>query len=99
MQTHAYLEKLRRQVLPVSQHLRQLAEEAARLEADGHHPIGAGIRAGRPCIELAPTPRLAAMASRGEAAYFVRGRDEDGAWRRGTLVGRRVTAFWTERGN
>lgn len=99
MQTHTYLEKLRRQVLPVSHHLRQLAEEAARLEADGHHPIGAAIRAGRPCIELAPSPRLAAMADRGEAAYCARGRDADGTWRRGTLVGRRVMAFWTERGN
>ncbi len=83
---------------PLSEHLSRLEAEVARLEADGHYPIGAGIRAGRPCIELAPSPRLAALAGRGEAAYYMRGRDADGVWRRGTLMGRRVTAFWTERG-
>jgi len=83
----------------LSTHLRTLADEAARLEAEGLHPIGAGIRAGRPCIELAVCSRLARLASMGQAAYYGHGNDDDGPWRRGVLLRRPVTVLWTERGN
>lgn len=106
MQTHAHLNKLRNSVAQASRlpatlpdRLRQLADEADRLESEGLHLIGAGIRAGRPCIELAVHPRLANLAQRGEAAYYGHGQDDLGRWRRGTLLRRAVTVFWTERGN
>ncbi len=101
MITHTYPETLKRRAGPLSlsAHLRQLADEAERLEAEGLRPIGAGIRAGRPCIELATSPKLARLADTGQAAYYGHGQDDLGRWRRGTLLRRNVTVFWTERGN
>jgi hypothetical protein len=99
MQTHPYLNALRGDDLPLADQLRKLAAETERLEKEGLCPIGAGIRAGRLCIELATSPKLAHLASRGEAAYYGHGRDDLGHWRRGTLLRRPVTVFWTERGN
>lgn len=98
MQTHPYLNTLR-QPEPLSAHLSRLAAEVARLEADRLKPIGAGVRDGRLCIELAVSPRLASLAARGEAAYYLRGHDDAGPYRRGMLLRRPVTVFWTERGN
>lgn len=85
--------------VPLSQRLRALADEAERLEAEGLRPIGAGIRARQLCIELAVSARLAHLAGSGQAAYYGHGQDADGHWRRGTLLRRPVTVFWTERGN
>ncbi len=82
----------------LSTRLRQIADEVAQLEHDGHHPIGAGIRNGRMCVELAPSPRLMHMACHAQAAYYMRGTDEFGSWRRGRFMGRKATVFWTERG-
>ena len=99
MQTHTYLESLRQHAHPVSARLLALAEEVERLEAEGHQPIGAAIRGGRLVIELAVSGRLAHLAHHGEAAYYVHGHDEGGHWRRGVLLRRPATVFWTERGN
>ncbi len=103
MQTYPYLTALMGPPapMPVSSALRRLAEAAAVLEADGHHPIAAAIRAGRPCIELAVTQRLGTLAHFGRAAYYGHGCDDQGHWRRGLLLGapQGVTVTWTERGN
>jgi len=84
---------------PLSEHLSRLAAEVARLESEHLNPIGAGVRGGRLCVELAVSPRLAHLADTGLAAYYLRGHDESGPYRRGMLLRRPVTVFWTERGN
>ena len=99
MQTHTYLEFLRDRAQPTSARLRALAEEVERLESEGHKPIGAAIRGGRLVIELAVSSRLARLADQGHAAYYMRGHDATGHWRRGTLLRRAATVFWTERGH
>jgi hypothetical protein len=99
MQTHAYLNALRGDDLTLADRLRKLAAETERLESEGLKPIGAAIRAGRLCIELATSPKLTRLINTGEAAYYGHGQDDLGRWRRGTLLRRPVTVFWTERGN
>lgn len=99
MQTRAYLETLRNPAQPTSARLRALAEEVERLESEGHTPIGAAIRGGRLVIELAVSSRLARLAHHGEGAYYAHGHDDGGHWRRGVLLRRTATVFWTERGN
>lgn len=72
-------------------------EEACALANEGHTIIGLDITLGRPTIQLAATPRLAAMAETGAAAYYSFGIGQDGHRRRGgQLHNRRCVVKWYE---
>lgn len=78
--------------------LMQAMEEACRLANEGHTIIALDISLGRPTIELAATPRLAAMAERGDAAYYTFAIRDGKRRRGGQLHGRACTVKWYEEG-
>jgi hypothetical protein len=82
--------------------LRTLVSEVDGLIQAGHAVVGWDYSAGLLTIQLAASPRLAAMADEQRGAYFMRGTDAHGEhYRRGQLLdsARGVRVIWIERGH
>lgn len=82
--------------------LRLAVTEADALMLDDHVVVGVDVSAGVPTVQLAPSPRLAAMADEQRGAYYMRGVDATGQhYRKGLLLDRTpgVRVVWIERGN
>lgn len=72
----------------------------ALLEKEGHAVLAASVAPGRPVIQIAGSPHLADLIKTGRAAYYMRGYDDQGHFRRGQLLSyRNVLVTWEERGN
>jgi len=72
--------------------------EKASLMADGHVILGVLVHGGRPVIELQASKLLARMADEGRGAYWMKGQDEHGPYRKGQLLDRACNVVWVERG-
>jgi hypothetical protein len=82
--------------------MRQAISEADALMQDDHVVLGVETVHGAPTVQLAASPRLAAMADEDRGAYYMRGVDAQGQhYRKGILLGRTpgVRVVWIERGH
>lgn len=82
--------------------LRLVVTETDALMLDDHVVVGIDVTAGMPTIQLAASPRLAAMADEQRGAYYMRGVDAQGQhYRKGLLLDRTpgVRVVWIERGH
>lgn len=82
----------------VAKSMQALQREINSLIDDGHVIVGVDITCGRPTIQLMSTPHLARIADDGRAAYWMRGQDQCGHYRKGQLLDRECTVIWIERG-
>lgn len=81
--------------------MRLAISEADALMAEDHVVIGIETLLGQPTVQLAASPRLAAMADEHRGAYYMRGVDHTGhSYRKGILLDRTpgVRVVWVERG-
>jgi len=82
--------------------MRLAISEADALMAEDHVVIGIETLLGMPTVQLAASPRLAAMADEQRGAYYMRGVDAAGQhYRKGLLLNRMpgVRVIWIERGH